>query len=365
MHPSSLLPRKPGFVYFWALNDRLDKPTLTRMMDAFAAGNVSAVCLHPRAGLELPYGGTDWFDLIRWICEQCDLRDIDVWLYDEDPYPSGAAGGRIFFDHPEFIGHHIAAHFAPETLGEGENFCFPPGRLLWAGWVREGANQAIDLSDRVGVMRRNWAVLDPWDSRYYYPETPRYNCPRAMPTTQELALRVPSKPDGMVLAAFVARPVHVVPEEAPWTAMPDWLNPDCTREFIRQTHERYLATVGPLFGKRIQAIFSDEPKFQHAFPFTPGLFDLFKRQVGYDLRPRLHHLFSGPENDLVATTRIDYRRWCAQRFEEAWVRPVASWVREHGLKWVGHISPEDDLIQQSDLVGDLLPVMTSISPAST
>ena len=85
---------KPGLVYFLALNSDLADADLARQIDALAAAGISAIVLHPRSGLELPYGGDDWFDRIEWICDRCEARNLDVWLYDEDPYPSGAAGGR-------------------------------------------------------------------------------------------------------------------------------------------------------------------------------------------------------------------------------------------------------------------------------
>ena len=107
------------------------------MIDGFAKGGVAAVCLHPRPGLLKPYGGQAWFEFIRRTVDRCAARGLDVWLYDEDPFPSGGAGGRITMEHPEYRAmaiHRIEPAAAPERKGL---YCFAPGTLLWCGLVNE------------------------------------------------------------------------------------------------------------------------------------------------------------------------------------------------------------------------------------
>ena len=98
--PANALFHKTGLVWFWVLNDDCTDAVMDKMLAAFVKSGAAAVCLHPRCGLTVPYGGTDWFDLIRRTTEKCAKAGLQVWLYDEDPYPSGAAGGRVFFERP-------------------------------------------------------------------------------------------------------------------------------------------------------------------------------------------------------------------------------------------------------------------------
>jgi hypothetical protein len=352
---------QPGLVYFWALNDRLEPQPLQAMIDAFAAGGVAAVCLHPRSGLELPYGGTDWFDRIAWIVERCRIAGLPVWLYDEDPYPSGAAGGRLAMDHPEFILHRIERDEAARDLRPGDHFTFAPGKLLWCGFIDAQGQGVIDCTDRVGVLRWQWTVLPKWDSRYYYPQTPLYACPRAWTYDTQLALRVPEHDQGLRLVAFTARPVRHAPAECHWPAKVDPLNPHATERFLAVTHERYRQTVGRHFGEHIRAIFTDEPKWHDARPHTPGMLEGFAQQWGVPLGPSLEHLFTTATHEQALLTRLRYRQWCCERFKQAWLEPVSRWCREHRLALVGHISPEDDPIQQANCVGNLLPLMRGFS----
>ena len=344
-----------GLTYFWFLNDECNPAHIDKMIASFAAANVSCVCLHPRAGLLLPYGGDDWFAFIRETAQKCVAAGLGVWLYDEDPYPSGNAGGWITIEHPEYRALAIERHVAEPGMKAGENFCFPAGKLLWAGIVpaADDPENADDMTSRVGVLRREWRTLVPWDSRWYYPATPLYHCDRSETYEPEFGLRVPEIPAGAALEAFVARPPGA---DNPWGALHDSLNPETTKLFLERTHERYYQELGDLFGSEITAIFTDEPKYFDRFPWTAGLFEAFTNAYGYDLRPRLSHLFNESQDPAACLTRIHYREWCGERFEAAWLQPVAEWCRAHKLALVGHISPEDDPVQQANYITNLFPL---------
>ena len=137
--------------YFWFLNDRLGWSILDRQLQAFAAApEVSAVCLHPRTGLLTPYGGAEWFGLIRRVCRRAAELDLRVWLYDEDPFPSGNAGGRLVTERPELIARGIGMFsFDPTAQGDTRLFCFPTGPLIWCGLVNGKTGEHVDLTGRV------------------------------------------------------------------------------------------------------------------------------------------------------------------------------------------------------------------------
>jgi hypothetical protein len=350
-NPADRLFHKPGLIYFWALNDACSDEKMEQMTQAFAEGGVSAVCLHPRAGLLKPYGGDAWFDFIRRTVDRCAEKGLDVWLYDEDPFPSGGAGGRITMEHPEYRAMTIH-RFEPVQDGENKNlFCFPGGTLLWCSLVNGQTRETKDLTAQVGMVRRKWIELNPWDSRYYYPATPKVSCPRAWTREPEYAVELAAIPEGFRLYAFVARAT----ESEHWDADVDRLNPEATRQFLQRTHQRYRATLGDRLGKQVRAIFFDEPKYGFGYPWTRDMFDAFRQQFGYDLPPRLWQLFSQDTDPESMLTRLHVRQWCLERFCRAWMEPVSQWCRSHKLALVGHISPEDDPVQQSQCVSNLFP----------
>lgn len=194
-----------GLTFLWALNDQCERGSLSAQLREFQNAGIKALVLHPRAGLLFPYGGSDWFEMIRWLAGECRDHGIEPILYDEDPYPSGNAGGRITAEHPEFTGCSIQRFEALSRLKENELFVFPADRLCWVGIVFPGKGEPIDLTERVGMIRRHWEKAE-WDSRWYYPVTPLYPHPRAIAHHAEYALRMPRVPEGGKVVAFVIRP---------------------------------------------------------------------------------------------------------------------------------------------------------------
>ena len=351
---------KPGVVWFWFLNDACETGKLDAFVDAFAESAAAGVVLHARPGGLMPYGGSDWFDMIRHIVERCAAKGLAAWLYDEDPYPSGACGGILTHENPNRQARAIYQHIVDPDLQTGELFGFPIGELLWCGAVREsdgGQGSAIadgdvlDFTARVGTVRREWMVFEDANSSNYYPCIPAYDCIRSDTFTPEFALKIPELPAGYVLHAYVARPCGkgaVYGDQ-----LPDLLNPELAQEFIRRTHDRYYESVGQWFGNTIPAIFTDEPKYFGSTPWTAGIGEDFAATYGYDLLPRLWHLYSPRLDPELMKTRLDYREWCGHRFREVWLKPVSDWCHDHGIALTGHISPEDDPPQQAVSVSNL------------
>ena len=89
---------------FYFLNKDLDRSEILRQIPLLKKSGISGVFLHARCGLtERGYGGRTWFEDIEFLVRELKNAGLKAWLYDEDPYPSGAAGGRICLEHPEFI----------------------------------------------------------------------------------------------------------------------------------------------------------------------------------------------------------------------------------------------------------------------
>lgn len=89
-------------IVFWALNHKLEEDELRRQLKEMSDKRVGGVILHPRSGLLTPYLTDEFFEMIGFIIEEAEKLGLDVWLYDEDPYPSGIAGGQVIADHPEY-----------------------------------------------------------------------------------------------------------------------------------------------------------------------------------------------------------------------------------------------------------------------
>ncbi|MEI8207433.1 MAG: glycoside hydrolase, partial [Kiritimatiellales bacterium] len=97
--------KNPGMEWrgkpFWSWNGRLQKEELIRQIHVMKEMGMGGFFMHSRTGLETEYLGDEWFDLINACADEAEKLGLEAWLYDEDRWPSGLAGG-IVSQHPEF-----------------------------------------------------------------------------------------------------------------------------------------------------------------------------------------------------------------------------------------------------------------------
>ena len=57
--------------------------------------------VHPRPGLLTEYLSDDWFHLFDYTVQKGKELGMKVWIYDENSYPSGFAGGHVPAEMPD------------------------------------------------------------------------------------------------------------------------------------------------------------------------------------------------------------------------------------------------------------------------
>jgi len=105
-----------GAIPLWMLNDASSVSEKIEYMRACRRGGIEALCMHPRCGNLVPYGSDEWFEMIRRLVEEGRRLDMDMWLYDEDPFPSGAAGGLITRLRPDLRALALTRHERPPPV---------------------------------------------------------------------------------------------------------------------------------------------------------------------------------------------------------------------------------------------------------
>lgn len=80
---------------FWAWNTRLEQKELDRQMEVLKSMGFGGAHLHPRTGLETPYLSEEFMDRIKGCLAKAKQENLQVYLYDEDRWPSGFAGGLV------------------------------------------------------------------------------------------------------------------------------------------------------------------------------------------------------------------------------------------------------------------------------
>ena len=78
---------------FWAWNCKLEQEELERQIDVLREMGFGGFHMHVRTGMDTPYLSDEYMSLIRACVDKAERDKMLAWLYDEDRWPSGAAGG--------------------------------------------------------------------------------------------------------------------------------------------------------------------------------------------------------------------------------------------------------------------------------
>jgi len=104
---------------FWSWNDRLADDELRRQVRQFKAAGYGGFFMHSRVGLETEYLSDEWFRKIDVCVAEARGAGLHAWLYDEDKWPSGFAGGWVNRRYPETRGVSLVAEeIKPDAVGQ-------------------------------------------------------------------------------------------------------------------------------------------------------------------------------------------------------------------------------------------------------
>ncbi|MBR4370143.1 MAG: hypothetical protein IKS92_03795, partial [Victivallales bacterium] len=90
-NPSALYRDTP----FWAWNCKLEEDQLRRQIAVFQEMGMGGFHMHSRTGMGTPYLTKEFMERVDNCVDEAKKRNMLAWLYDEDRWPSGAAGGIV------------------------------------------------------------------------------------------------------------------------------------------------------------------------------------------------------------------------------------------------------------------------------
>ncbi|MDQ8195970.1 glycosyl hydrolase [Coraliomargarita sp. SDUM461004] len=305
LNPSVQFRGKP----FWSWNGKLEKEELLYQIDVMKEMGMGGFFMHSRTGLETEYLGEEWFELINACADYADEIGLEAWIYDEDRWPSGLAGG-IVSKHPEYRQKAILLEIDPE--GEGSNVI---------------AEYQCDLDGAVctnlgsGKQKIRFSVIEQGKCGFYNGYT------------------------------YI-----------------DTMNRGATEAFLQCTHEKYAQKCGDRLGKSIKGIFTDEPhrgalldgfsmymeNGEMTAPYTQKLFEEFEARFGYDLKPKLPELFLQVDGKRISPVKWHFVELLQQLFLENYAMPCQKWCEAHNLVLTGHVLHEDNLTVQTAMSGSVM-----------
>jgi hypothetical protein len=312
-----------GFYPFWFWNGKITKQELRWQIREMAEQGVKGFFIHLRQGMDVPYLSEPYFELVRYAIDTAVEFGMHAQLYDEYPYPSGAAGGEAVLGRPELYAtrlvHQVFDVQGPvrRALAKGMVLAcrahpMVDGKVDWA------PEKAVDLSGHVGVVIGEYNY---WEGGLTSYNRKRFLANDPTPTLWADHLQGPHR---------ICASVQVVVEDHKYfTHFIDPMNPVAVRRFIEVTHERYAKQLGERMGTTARLIFTDEtaPGWSWLIP------DAFKARYGYDLLGAMSAVADGSHPE-ARRVRGHLRRLQLDMFIEAFDKPVGEWCRAHGLAYV-------------------------------
>jgi len=318
------------------LNHRLRNDEIAWQMDEFARGGYQGVFGHARPGLLTPFLSEAWWEAIDAMLDGCRRTGTEFWIWDEDYFPSGLAGGRIVWEDPGLISRQLVFTAARVNGGPVE-VDFDKGMLLraFAYPVRgDGYGEPIDVTAWCGTRRQENTWMPSFIKHSAYsPMIDKVGHPHwrtALDDNRFALMWTPEQAGEYLIVGVLQRKTD--------GEHPDMLRPEAVQRFIEMCYEPYYARYGQDFGALIKGAFTDEPSpGAWFFPWTANLPAEFQADHGYDLLPWLAHI--GLDIDAhTPQIRHHYRQTQHRLQEKYYLRQLADWCRTHGILFTGHLT---------------------------
>ncbi len=97
---------------FWSWNDKLEPDRLVQQIEWMHRNGIGGFFMHARGGLLTEYLGEEWMQCCDACCEKAAALDMDAYMYDENGWPSGFAGGKLLSDEnnrDRYLTHNVGA----------------------------------------------------------------------------------------------------------------------------------------------------------------------------------------------------------------------------------------------------------------
>lgn len=80
---------------FWSWNDKLNTEKLKKQINWMKENDIGGYFMHARSGLQTEYMSEEWMQCIEACAEEGEKTGMKSWIYDENGWPSGFAGGKL------------------------------------------------------------------------------------------------------------------------------------------------------------------------------------------------------------------------------------------------------------------------------
>ncbi|TVY08912.1 glycosyl hydrolase [Paenibacillus cremeus] len=327
--------QQPGAAYriqpFWFWNGEMDDSQIERQIEEMADKGLGGFFVCARQGLTVPYLSHAWFAKVRVAVECAKRLGLEVWLYDEYPYPSGIAGGEVTLELPEAKHYTLTQHVERVQGGAALSLELPWARILSAKAVPIGGDgtklwdQAVDVREMIGNYQADpifqKAGLTAYNQKRFFTYRTIYKLVWDVPQGEwEISISMEKEIDDFKYYGTFVDPG----------------NKKAMETFIRLTHEKYAEHFGEYFGTTIRGMFTDEIGYLGKIPWSPQLPAFFRERCGYELKDHLQALHDTDYPD-AARIRYDFYQSAHELIVDCYHKPVHDWCEAHGLEYIAEV----------------------------
>ncbi len=320
---------------FWAWNCKLKEDQLLRQIGQLQEMGMGGFHIHCRVGLDTEYLGEEFFKLVKSCNEEAKKREMLCWLYDEDRWPSGSAGG-IVTKEEKYRSRFMV--FVPADYKEEEE---EEAYMAAAKAIR---------SKNKNYLAKYRVILDEEGYLISY---------------DRVAEDTPV--DETIWEAYLE-----ISGSTPWfnnEAYVNTLDKAAINRFIETTYEKYYEELKEDFGTSVPSFFTDEPQTSHKevlrtpserkpiiLPFTDDFDATFKAEYNSSILDHLPELIWEKKGE-VSSIRYHYHCHVCERFSEAFCDNVGKWCEDHEIHLTGHMMSEWTLYSQTLTMGEAMRPM--------
>ncbi len=315
---------------FWAWNCELDREELLWQIEQLKTMGFGGFHMHSRSGMATPYLSKDFFGLIKSCVDKAKKEDMYAYLYDEDRWPSGMAGGLVTKDKRYAQRYlRLSVNYDSETVSFEQ--AKTTGQAYFVCAFDVSLNEKGELIDYKVVFDAN---------EIYKNNTVRWYA-----------------------TVYSSAPLGIYNNQS----YVDTLSKEAVDKFIEITHEAYKREIGDEFGKCVPSIFTDEPQFVQKGTLSyaeslddvrlPWTFDFdtkFKEQYGYSIVEKLPELIWELPEGKISVARYNYHDYVTERFTQAFTDNCGNWCKKNNISLTGHMLAEDSLREQTQHIGEAM-----------
>ncbi|MFD0693383.1 glycosyl transferase family 2 [Paenibacillus sp. GCM10027628] len=278
--------------------------------------------------------GPGWWADLDIIMDEARKRNMRVWAFDDDHFPTGHANGRLK-EAPAELRRMFIAERHIDAMGPAKDASFLLSPWLAAGESliaviaakRSGNNgeltgELIDVSAQVQDHVLYWEI-----------------------------------PEGLWRIFVIVR-TQVGPDEK----YKDYVNPlvaESVRVLIDASYVPYYERYRDDFGRTFAGFFTDEPGFYNdgtiydfesklgkkrvSLPWSPDMLPLLDAEFGTAYLSLLPLLWYEANDELTGAVRFAYMNVVSRLYAEHFSGQIGAWCRYHGVEHIGHIIEDNNV----------------------